>query len=130
MFQVEIGLNEATNIDFKNVSMPESQKKVPLPDLQGQYLVQFADVTSDMFTDIITVDKSGRNIIMHIFDALSSNYSQKVSFQPEGCDKITSVAVGRGANTLRLFVTCITASNKNVIKLFDRNMNDELLDNL
>lgn len=57
------------------MSMPESQKQVPLPDLQGQYLVQFADITSDMFTDIITVDKTGKNIIIHIFDSMSSNYS-------------------------------------------------------
>ena len=110
--------------------MPESQKKVPLPDLKGQILVQFADITSDMFTDIITVDKTGKNIIIHIFDAMSSNYSQKISFQPEGCAAITSVAVGRGPNTLRLFVSCTTSAGKNIIKLYDRNMNDELLEDV
>lgn len=81
-----------------------------------------------MFTDIITVDKSGKNIIIHIFDSLTSNYSQKVSFQPAGCATITNVAVGRSQNTLRLFVTCVTSSNKNIIKFYDRNMNDELLE--
>lgn len=40
------------------------------------------------------------------------------------------MAVGRGANTLRLFVTCVTSSNKNIIKLYDRNLNDELLEAL
>lgn len=75
MFQVDIGLNEAIKLDGWNASMPESQKQVPLPDLHGQYIVQFSDITSDMFTDIITVDKSGKIIIIHIFDSLSSNYS-------------------------------------------------------
>ena len=83
-----------------------------------------------MFTDIITVDKSGKHIVIHIFDSMSSNYSQKVSFQPSDCNAITNVVVGRSANTLRLFVMCFTTSNKNVIKMYDRNMNDELLDNL
>jgi hypothetical protein len=92
--------------------------------------VQFSDITSDMFTDIITVDKSGKIIIIHIFDSMSSNYSQKVSFQPDGCKIISNVAVGRGINTLRLFVTCMTTDNKNVIKVYDRNMNDELLENV
>ena len=40
------------------------------------------------------------------------------------------MAVGRGSNTLRLFVTCATTDNKNVIKIYDRNMNDELLENV
>ena len=78
---MNIGLNEVhQHDDYKNISMPESQKEVPLPDLKGQYIVQFSDITSDMFTDIITVDKSGKIIIIHIFDSMSSNYSQKVSF--------------------------------------------------
>ena len=103
---------------------------MPLPDLKGQYIVQFSDITSDMFTDIITVDKTGKIIIIHVFDSMSSNYSQKVSFAPDGCETISNVAVGRGSNTLRLFVTCMTTDHKNVIKIYDRNLNDELLENV
>ena len=83
-----------------------------------------------MFTDIITVDKSGKIIIIHIFDSMSSNYSQKVTFKPHDCDLITNVAVGRGLNTLRLFVTCRDVAHKTIVKVYDRNMNDELLNNL
>lgn len=82
-----------------------------MPDLRGQYIVQFSDITSDMFTDIITVDKTGKNVIIHIFDSMSSNYSQKASFQPDGCATISNVAVGRGQNTLRLFVTCVNTQH-------------------
>jgi len=106
--------------------MSSSQQKVPLPDLKGQNLMQFADINSDMFTDIITVDKSRQNVVIHIFDAVSSNYSQKVSFQPTDCYVVTNVAVGRSANTLRLFVTCQDVARKTILRMYDRNMDDEL----
>jgi hypothetical protein len=41
---------------------------------------------------------------------------------------ITNVAVGRGPQTLRLFVTCESIARKTIVKIYDRNMNDELLD--
>ena len=37
-----------------------------------------------------------------------------------------NVAVGRSDKTLRLFVTCTTTSGKTILKMFDRNMNNEL----
>ena len=66
----------------------------------------FADINADMFTDIITVDDRRKNVIIHIFDPIASNYTQKVSFKPNDCNIITNVAIGRSIDTLRLFVTC------------------------
>jgi len=36
------------------------------------------------------------------------------------------VAVGRSISTLRLFVTCVDSNKKTILKLYDRNMNDEI----
>lgn len=85
-------------------------------------------MTADMFTDIITIDKTGRNIIIHIFDSMTSSYSEKISFQPKDCAIVSNVAVGRGPNTLRLFVTCQSFDKTTILKLYDRNMNDELVE--
>ena len=79
-----------------------------------------------MFTDIIATDKSRKKIIIHIFDSTSSNYTQKVQFKPNECETITAVAVGRSAKTLRLFVTCYDGTHKTIMRMYDRNMNDEL----
>ena len=95
-------------------------------NLEDQKLMQFADINSDMFTDIITVDKDRQTIIIHIFDSFNNKFQQKVSFKPYGCNKITNVAVGRSDKTLRLFVTCFDANKKTILKMYDRNMNNEL----
>jgi hypothetical protein len=86
----------------------------------------FADINADMFSDIITVDETRKSLYVHIFDPLTSNYTQKVKFTPTNCQTITNVAVGRSVSTLRLFVTCVDLSKKTVLKLYDRNMNDEI----
>lgn len=59
-----------------------------------------------MFADLITLDKTMKTVIIHIFDNQANNYAQKISFQPTGCTKINNVQVGRSDKTLRLFVTC------------------------
>ena len=43
--------------------------------LEDQKLMQFADINSDMFTDIITVDKNFKTIIIHIFDSATNNFA-------------------------------------------------------
>lgn len=43
--------------------------------LENQKLMQFADINSDMFTDILTVDKDFKTIIIHIFDSVTNNFS-------------------------------------------------------
>ena len=50
MFEVDIGLQGQGS-----GSASASPASI---DLQGQELMQFADINADMFTDIITVDKS------------------------------------------------------------------------
>jgi len=66
-------------------------------------------------------------VIIHVFDPSSSNFTQKVAFQPiEDCTKITNIAVGRSAQTFRLFVTCKDKINKTILRMFDRNLNGEL----
>ena len=88
--------------------------------------MEFADINNDMFTDIITVDKTRKNILIHIFDPLTSNYTQKISLTPSDCNLITNVAVGRSDMSLRLFVTCQDVAKKTILRMYDRNMNGEL----
>ena len=45
---------------------------------------------------------------------------------PAECQKITNVAVGRSAKTMRLFISCIDSAGKTLIKMYDRNLNGEL----
>ena len=99
-----------------------------ITELQNQILMQFSDINSDMFTDIIAVDGERQTIIMHVFDAATNNYTQKVSFRPNQCSKILNVIVGRSDKTLRLYVTCLSVSHpqKTILKMFDRNMNNEM----
>ena len=47
MFEVNIGLDGSAS----------GASSAPV-DLNGQQLMQFADINADMFTDIITVDKT------------------------------------------------------------------------
>lgn len=42
------------------------------------------------------------------------------------CRTIQNVAVGRSDRTLRLFITCEDLAKKTIVKMYDRNMNDEL----
>lgn len=95
-------------------------------DLKGQNIMQFADVNADMFTDIIAVDKSRKYVIIHFFDPITSNYTQKVFFKPTDCNVITNIADGRSAQTYRLFITCQDIAKKTILRMYDRNMNGEL----
>lgn len=115
MFEVDIGLGTG--------SASTSPASI---DLQEQELMQFADINADMFTDIITVDKSRQRLIIHIFDATTSNYTQKTIFPVHDCRTIQNVAVGRSDRTLRLFITCEDLAKKTIVKMYDRNMNGEL----
>ena len=79
-----------------------------------------------MFTDIVTVSKDKSTIVFHIFDTMSGKYSIKYSLQPDGCKEISNVAIGKGEKSLRILVTCYTASRKAILRMYDRNMNGEL----
>lgn len=79
-----------------------------------------------MFTDIIALNKARNKIIFHLFDPIMSNYSQTTTLRPAECEKITNVAVGRSADTMRLFITCLDGGQKTIIKMYDRNLNGEL----
>lgn len=88
--------------------------------------MQLTDIDADMFTDIISLDKTRKKIMIHLFDSANSNYYQKIEFKPNECETITNVAVGRSAKTLRLFVTCYDAAHKTIMRMYDRNLNEEL----
>ena len=97
-------------------------------DLKSQNIMQFVDVNADMFTDIIEVNIFRKYVIIHIFDPITSNYTQKVFFKPTDCNLITNIADDRSAQTYRLFITCQDISKKTILRMYDRNMNGELLD--
>ena len=95
-------------------------------DLTDQELMGVADVNSDMYGDIITLDKTRKNIVIHIFDPISSNFTQKISLTPSDCTLVKNVNVGRSDKSLRLFVTCLDVAKKTIMRIYDRNMNGEL----
>jgi hypothetical protein len=87
MFDVNVGLN-LTNM--LNTTLDPSKI-----DLSNQNLMGVADINSDMYGDIITLDKSRKNILFHIFDPVSSNFTQKFTLTPEDCINVKNVAIGR-----------------------------------
>jgi hypothetical protein len=73
MFEVNIGL---LDINQKgNSVLTDGDKKGLEINLNDQHLMQFADINSDMFTDIIAVDAERKTVIIHIFDPMTSNYT-------------------------------------------------------
>jgi len=64
----------------------------------------FADVDSDKFTDIITVN--GGEIELHLFDNYYKKFVHAHTIDVPGCSQIHNIVVGRSSSYLRLFVTC------------------------
>ena len=85
-----------------------------------------ADINSDMYGDIITIDKSRKNIIFHIFDPVTSNFTQKFTLTPNDCTLVKNVDVGRSEKSLRIFVTCQDVAKKTIMRIYDRDLNNEL----
>lgn len=44
-------------------------------ELDGQEIMLLTDIDSDMFTDIISLDKTRKKVIVHLFDSATSNYT-------------------------------------------------------
>ena len=67
-------------------------------------IMAFADVDSDKFTDIITVN--GGEIELHLFDNYYKKFVRGHVIDIPGCSTIHNIVVGRSSDYLRLFVTC------------------------
>jgi hypothetical protein len=72
----------------------------------GDYIMLFADLNNDRYTDVITLNDAKTIFTIHLFDPIKNLFSSKKSFKPIDCLKITNIAAGRQVEKLRLFLTC------------------------
>ena len=80
-----------------------------------------ADVNSDKFTDIVSLDADGKTIHLNTYDSLRTTFATWRSFAVPTCETVHSVALGKSpANLLRFFITCQGTQGKTKIKLVDR----------
>jgi hypothetical protein len=94
---------------------PEGLYEVDIGMNGGQGdIMTFADVDSDKFTDIITVN--GGEVELHLFDNYYKKFVHAHSIDVPGCSQIHNIVVGRSSSFLRLFVTCASG----VVHFVDR----------
>ena len=83
------------------------------------HLQTFADMNSDKYTDMVTVN-GGNQVFIHVYDTLTKMFTPWKDFTVDGCSEIRNIVVGRSSQTMRLFVTCSTSFGGTAIKIVDR----------
>ena len=88
---------------------------------EGGYgdILAFADVDSDKFTDMITLNQAGNAIELHLFDSYYKKFVHSNTISVTGCYSIRNIVVGRSATHLRMFVTC-EGSAGTMVRFVDR----------
>lgn len=87
---------------------------------EGKYMMAFADINNDKYTDIITINKAKTTFTVHLFDTTRNMFIQQKTFRPTECTKISNIAVGRSTDRVRLFITCTQPGGYTAIKFFDK----------
>ena len=85
----------------------------------GTWLLAFADLNNDKYTDIITTSISRNTYSVHLFDKIKNMFAFQKTMHPANCDKITNLVVGRSSNALRIFLTCNKGS-QTFVQLYDK----------
>lgn len=119
----------AFKADFMEMGPPEGLYQVDL-GIGGErnsadfgHIMALADVNSDKFTDIVSLDPDGKTVHLNTYDSLRTTFTKWKSFAVPTCESIHSIAIGRAhQNIMRFFITCTGISGKTKIKLVDREM--------
>ena len=82
------------------------------------HLQTFADMNSDKYTDMVTVN-GGNQVFIHAYDRQVKMFKPWKDFVVDTCQEIRSITVGRSSQLMRIFVTC-SSSSGTIVKLVDR----------
>ena len=112
----------AFDTDFFDSEPPEGLYNVDIGTSEISdfgHLQTFADMNSDKYTDLISVESGSNQVKIHIYDNLTKMFTLWHSFAVEGCGIVRGITVGRSTQSMRLFVICSNGGGT-VVKLVDR----------
>lgn len=69
---------------------------VGLETLSNQHLMVFADLNSDKYTDMVTLD-ADQTLSFHLFSPKNFTFNLWTTLNPHNCLQVTNVAVGRSS---------------------------------
>jgi hypothetical protein len=84
------------------------------------HLMAYADLNSDMYTDIIALAEDKSMLNLFYFNPVHLRFYLGNELKTSDCSKITNVAVGRSQSHLRIFVTCNSNSGSTIVRFYDR----------
>ena len=90
-----------------------------MPEGDFGQLLTFADLNSDKFSDLVTLDHELSTVKVFAYSESEKQFNLWKSFRVDGCSKIYNIVVGRSPTLMRLFVTC-QAGGETVVKIVDR----------
>jgi len=84
------------------------------------HLMAYADLNSDMYTDIIALAEDKSMLNLFYFNPVHLRFYLGNELKTSDCSKIINVAVGRSQSHLRIFVTCNSNSGSTIVRFYDR----------
>lgn len=84
------------------------------------HLMAYADLNSDMYTDIIALAEDKSMLNLFYFNPVHLRFYLGNELKTSDCNKIINVAVGRSLSHLRIFVTCESNSGSTIVRFYDR----------
>lgn len=103
MFEIDSGLNP----------LDDEDKKIG-------HLMAYADLNSDMYTDIIALSEDSTALNLFYFNPNALRFYLGNEIKTSDCQKIINVVVGRSPSHLRIFVTCKQNGGNTVVRFYDR----------
>jgi len=84
------------------------------------HFMAFADLNSDMYTDIVALSEDGSYLNLFYYNPVHMRFFLGNEVHTTDCSTITNVVVGRSPTHLRIFVTCKASSGSTIVRFFDR----------
>jgi len=84
------------------------------------HLLAYADLNSDMYTDIIALAEDKSMLNLFYFNPVHLRFYLGNELKTSDCSTIRNVAVGRSPSHLRIFVTCEANSGSTIVRFYDR----------
>ena len=84
------------------------------------HLMAYADLNSDMYTDIIALAEDKSMLNLFYFNPVHLRFYLGNELKTSDCSSIRNVAVGRSHSHLRIFVTCEANSGSTIVRFYDR----------
>lgn len=84
------------------------------------HLMAYADLNSDLYTDIIALGEDSSMLNLFYFNPVHLRFYLGNELKTSDCKQIFNVAVGRSPSHLRIFVTCESNTGNTIVRFYDR----------